>query len=87
MWPITVERSVWEARLYLPQAENTAQRFSQEYTRCVIREVWLEDGSTLENVQRGLTSGAFTHTPLQDQELLIRHANKLAEGFIGSNEK
>ncbi len=87
MWPISVDRSVWEARLYLPQAENAAQRFSREYTRCVTRDVWLEDGSTLENVQRGLTSGALTHTPLQDQELLIRHANKLVEDFIGDSEK
>ena len=87
MWPITVDRSMWEARLYLPQAENAAQRFSREYTKCVTRDVWLEDGSTLENVQRGLTSGAITHTPLQDQELLIRHANKVAEDFIGDGEK
>ena len=83
MWPITVDRSLWEARLYLPKAEDSAQWFSQEYTRCVTRDVWLEDGSTLENVQRGLTSGAITHSPLQDQEVMIRHANKVAEDFIG----
>ena len=87
MWPLTVDRSVWEARLYLPQAENAAQWFSREYTRCVTRDVWLEDGSTLENVQRGLASGALSHTPLQDQELLIRHANKLAEDFIEDGER
>ena len=86
-WPLTVDRSVWEARLYLPQAENAAQWFSREYTRCVTRDVWLEDGSTLENVQRGLASGALSHTPLQDQELLIRHANKLAEDFIEDGER
>lgn len=85
MWPITVDRSLWEARLYLPKAEDSAQWFSQEYTRCVTRDVWLEDGSTLENVQRGLTSGAITHSPLQDQEIMIRHANKVAEDFIGGS--
>jgi glycine betaine catabolism A len=87
MWPITVDRSVWEARLYLPQAENAAQWFSREYARCVTRDVWLEDGSTLENVQMGLLSGAITHTPLQDQELLIRHANKVVEDLIGNSGK
>jgi len=87
MWPITVDRSVWEARLYLPKAENAAQWFSREYTRCVTRDVWLEDGSTLENVQIGLTSGVIIHFILQDQELLVRHANKVLEDFISDNGK
>jgi hypothetical protein len=39
----------------------------------------LEDGSTLENTQRGIEAGVITHYPLQDQELLIRHAHKVAE--------
>ena len=84
VWPVTVDRTVWEAKVYLPPAENAAQRFSREYSNCLLRDAWLEDGSTLEATQVGLASGAVTHFILQDQELLIRHAHKVVNDFIAS---
>ena len=84
VWPVAVDRTVWEAKVYLPPAENAAHRFSREYFNCLFRDAWLEDGSTLEATQVGLTSGAVTHLILQDQEVLIRHAHKVVNDFIAS---
>jgi phenylpropionate dioxygenase-like ring-hydroxylating dioxygenase large terminal subunit len=83
VWPIAVDRAVWEARAYLPRAENAAELFSREYSKCLLRDAWLEDGSTLEASQSGLESGAITHFILQDQELMIRHFQKVLQDYIG----
>jgi phenylpropionate dioxygenase-like ring-hydroxylating dioxygenase large terminal subunit len=82
VWPISHDRAIWEARLYLPQAENAAQCFSREYGRALLRDAWLEDGSTLEASQVGLESGAVDHFVLQDQELLLRHSFKVLEDYV-----
>lgn len=83
MWPISVNESVWEARVYLPQAKTLPEYFSLEATRVLLRDAWLEDGSTLEATQVGLESGAITHQYLQDQELLIRHSAKVVHDIVG----
>lgn len=82
MWPISVNEAIWEARAYLPSAQTAAQRFSLEYSKVLLRDAWLEDGSTLEATQVGLESGAITHQILQDQELLIRHSAKVVDDMV-----
>jgi hypothetical protein len=82
MWPLAVDRGLWEARVYLPKAKHAAECFNREYAKCLVRDTWLEDGSTLENTQVGLTSGAITHQLLQDQEVLIRHAEKVVHNYL-----
>ena len=82
MWPETVSRSTWNARGYFPQPATAAESVTREYNKCLARDVWLEDGSTLENTQRGIETGILTQYPVQDQELLIRHAHKVAEDLI-----
>jgi len=81
-WPLAADRTLWEARFYYPKAENLAQRFSQEYAKVILRDVNLEDGSTLERTQTMLESGAKQEVVLQDQELLIRHHHKVAEAYL-----
>jgi len=84
VWPIAVDRAIWEARVYLPEAETAAQCFSREYGRCMLRDAWLEDGSTLEASQVGLASGVIDHFVLQDQELLLRHSYKVVEDYVNA---
>jgi hypothetical protein len=43
----------------------------------------MEDSSTLEQTQKVLASGAKTHFVLQDQEILIRHDQKVHEDYVG----
>ena len=82
-WPLAADRTLWEVRTYFPQAENAAQRFSQEYSKVLLRDALLEDASTLEATQSMLASGAKTHFVLQDQELLVRHAHTVIEEIVG----
>ncbi len=84
MWPVEPGRAVWNARGYLPAPRNAAEQFNREYAKCSVRDLWLEDGSTLEASQRGLASGILKELPLQDQELLIRHAQKCVDEMIAA---
>ncbi|HET9530425.1 MAG TPA: aromatic ring-hydroxylating dioxygenase subunit alpha [Blastocatellia bacterium] len=81
-WPLAVDHTVWETRTYHPPPENAAQRFSQEYSKCSLRDTLLEDGNTLEAVQANLASGAKRHFILSDQELLIRHSHFVIESLM-----
>ena len=83
-WPLAVDRTVWETKTYYPAAANAGQHFSQEYAKCALRDTWLEDLSTLENIQSTLSSGAKTHFILQDQEILVRHSYKVVADYVGS---
>ncbi|HLW69871.1 MAG TPA: aromatic ring-hydroxylating dioxygenase subunit alpha [Candidatus Binataceae bacterium] len=83
-WPLTENRTLWEVRLYYPKATTLAQRFSQEYSKIMLRDVNMEDGSTLERTQTMLASGARKEIFLQDQELLIRHHHKVAETYLST---
>lgn len=81
--PIGVDRTLWEVKLYMNQATNAGERISQEFNRVLLRDTLREDLSTLENIQRNLTSGALTHLRLSDQELAVRHAYQVIEDMVG----
>jgi len=83
IWPMAVDRTLWEVRAYYPQAQSAGQRFSQEYSKVFFRDALMEDANTLEATQSVLASGAKAHFILQDQELLIRHDHKVHEDFVG----
>ncbi len=82
-WPITEERTIWETHTYFPKAENAGQKFSQEYSKVLLRDILMEDGTTLEHIQDVLASGAKTHMPLQHQEICVRHAYNVVEDYVG----
>ena len=81
-WPVAVNETIWETSLHaLPPAtfgERLSQEFSAVFTRDLIREDWAQ----VENVQKGLATGALTHTQLSDQEVMVRHAYKVVEDYV-----
>lgn len=81
-WPLAVDRTRWEARLYVLPAQSLGQRFSHEVSKCLLRDTLLEDGSTLEATQAALSSGVKTYFNLQDEEVLVRHSHKVVEDAI-----
>ena len=85
-WPIAVDRTLWEMRTYLPRPRNAAERFSQEHARVTFRDVMMEDGSTMEQTQSVVASGAKTHFNFQDEEILLRHDNKVLAEYVGRTE-
>ncbi|MGD9764829.1 MAG: aromatic ring-hydroxylating dioxygenase subunit alpha [Candidatus Binatia bacterium] len=82
MWPKTVRTSRWNARGFFPPAATLPEQFAREFTSCSIRDLWLEDGSMLEGTQIGLESGAIEHMQIQDQEIMIRHAERVVDDMI-----
>ena len=81
-WPLAVDKTLWEVRTYYPKVQNAAQRFSQEYSKVIFRDILMEDGSTVEQTQEMLTSGAKKEFVVQDQELLVRFGNKVLDDYI-----
>ncbi|HTW88722.1 MAG TPA: aromatic ring-hydroxylating dioxygenase subunit alpha [Candidatus Binataceae bacterium] len=77
IWPIEVDRSVWEVTIYQPKAATASERFVQEYWACRLRDLLQEDASNHEAIQASLKSGALTHFQLQDEEIQIRHFHKM----------
>ena len=43
----------------------------------------MEDGSTMENTQSLVASGAKTHFDFQGEDILLRHDNKVLAEYIG----
>lgn len=83
-WPVAVNRTLWELKVYMNQARNAGEKISQEFSKVLLRDLTREDLNTLEDVQKGLASGALTHIQLSDQEILIRHSQKVVEDFVGA---
>lgn len=82
MWPVAVDRTVWEVHVYMPEAKSPAHRFSQEYSKIITRDGLMEDGRTLEETQAMLGSGAKQEFVLQDEELLVRHSHHVIQQMI-----
>lgn len=73
-WPVSQNETRWEARFYMPDAENIWQRLQQEHYVARLGEVLVEDVGNTERTQEGIASGAKASMPLQDGEVMIRHA-------------
>ena len=73
-WPVSPNRTRWEAVFHMPDALNARQRFQQELYVARIAEILLEDVTNTERTQRGLESQAHPVVQLQDGEVMIRHS-------------
>jgi phenylpropionate dioxygenase-like ring-hydroxylating dioxygenase large terminal subunit len=71
--PLAVDRTLWESTTYYPRARSLAQRFSQETSRVIFRDIMAEDGRQIEETQSVLGSGAKQEFVLKDEEILVRH--------------
>lgn len=84
-WPLAVDRTLWEARIYFPKAKTLAERFSQEYSRSTFLDgVMAEDGGIFEKTQTMLGSGAKQQLFLSDEELLIRHHHHVIASYLNA---
>lgn len=81
-WPVAVNRSIWEARIYFPEAKTPGERYARQLLRCMARDTVLEDLATMETQQEGLESGAIDHFVLQDDELNVRHFHTTVDRVV-----
>ncbi|EIF28855.1 ring-hydroxylating dioxygenase, large terminal subunit [Burkholderia sp. Ch1-1] len=82
--PISHNRTFFEARVYYPEMNGAGGRFFLEYMKVALRDVLLEDLSTLERTQRAAETGAKSHMVLQDNELLVRHNYHVVERIVAA---
>jgi phenylpropionate dioxygenase-like ring-hydroxylating dioxygenase large terminal subunit len=81
-WPISAGQTEIELRVFYMPARSAAGRFYQEYRKVNLRDVLLEDFSTLEQSQSVLASGAHRYFTLQDNELAVVHLHKVVDEFV-----
>jgi phenylpropionate dioxygenase-like ring-hydroxylating dioxygenase large terminal subunit len=82
-WPLAVDRTRWDIKLYFPPAEHAAHRLSQEYMKCLARDVLHEDALAHEALHSGLASKAKTQLFFQDDEIQLRYFHKVLEDYVG----
>ena len=72
-WPVSVDESTWEMNIYQLDAESAGQKFAQEHTKVLLRDILYEDLSTLEFAQKAMASGVLRHLPISEMEIAVRH--------------
>jgi len=82
------DKSSWNARYFCPpsmiRSDSLASQWGNEYLKYQLRDAWREDGNTTVGAQRSINAGAFTQMYLQDQEILIRHAENVLNKAVNS---
>ncbi|WP_336982126.1 aromatic ring-hydroxylating oxygenase subunit alpha [Altererythrobacter fulvus] len=73
IWPVAVDRSVWEIKGYYPPVRTAGELFAREYSKVGLRDPMMEDCFTHELICAQLKSGAKDAIHFQDEELLARH--------------
>lgn len=84
--PISHNKTLVDARVYYPEMTTAGGRFFLEYMKVALRDVLLEDFSTLERTQRAAETGAKKFMVLQDYELLVRHNYHVVERLLAAGE-
>jgi phenylpropionate dioxygenase-like ring-hydroxylating dioxygenase large terminal subunit len=84
--PISQGQTLLEARVYYPEMNNAGGRFYLEYMKVALRDVLLEDLSTLERTQAAVQTGIKKEMLLQDYELLVRHGAHVVDRLVRDEE-
>jgi phenylpropionate dioxygenase-like ring-hydroxylating dioxygenase large terminal subunit len=80
--PLSFDTFLLDARVYYPAMTTAGGRFYQEYMKVSLRDVLLEDLSTLEHTQAACATRVKTHMLLQDYEIMVRHQFTVVERLI-----
>ncbi|RYE00721.1 MAG: aromatic ring-hydroxylating dioxygenase subunit alpha [Sphingomonadales bacterium] len=83
IWPLSLDRTLWIARSYSPKPRTAGERFSFEFNKVFLRDILIEDGSTVEGTHAAIRSGAKQTMPLHEQEIMVRHDRKVIEDHVG----
>jgi phenylpropionate dioxygenase-like ring-hydroxylating dioxygenase large terminal subunit len=83
-WPTAVDGMYQEIKMHIVPPRTPSELFALEHAKCMNRDTWVEDFSTLETTQTVLKSGGKTHFILQDEEILLRHFYATLEAAVRS---
>lgn len=84
--PTSHNTTLLEARVYYPEMTTPGGRFFQEYMKVALRDVLLEDLSTIERTQAACETAAKKVMVLQDREVLIRHGAYVVDEMVKGAE-
>ena len=83
-WPLSADEVLWEVRYFYVKPKNATQAFYHYFNRSLSRDNLIEDGNVSERSQWILKSGLIDHWMLQDEEVAIRHFNKIVADYCMS---
>ena len=83
LWPLAVDRTIWEVRMHFTEPQSVRERLRQEYFKCITLDTLREDMVAHESVYAGLATGAKSHVILQDDEITLRFFHKTVEDHVG----
>ena len=86
VWPLAVDRTVWEIGVNTVPPRNAGELFCQEYNKVGLRDTLMEDTATHEKVQQVLKSGAKEHFHFQDEELALRNFHHAVDACLAAVE-
>ncbi len=81
-WPLAVDRTRFEMKIYFQEPENAAQRWVQEYQKVLLRDVLLEDCKLVEKNHAGIASGVKPWYYVQKNEMAIVHSLEVIDRKI-----
>ena len=81
-WPLDVDKTRWETRLYSRKAKNASQLFALEKEKVLLRDAIQEDLSTNEATQASLNTGAMKNLYFSAQEAGPRHHYYVMEKML-----
>ncbi|MER7930112.1 aromatic ring-hydroxylating dioxygenase subunit alpha [Streptomyces sp. NPDC096057] len=84
IWPIDRNHTRLVFDQYARKARHAGDRLAQAYTRALQYTVAREDLAAMEDVQRGLESGAISDVYLSLQEFALQHRYGLIDDLIGA---
>jgi phenylpropionate dioxygenase-like ring-hydroxylating dioxygenase large terminal subunit len=81
IWPISVDKTRYELRFFVPEPRNIREAFLQEHTIARLSDTVVEDIANVERTQKGVASRATDFMILQDNEVLIRRQIRNVDVF------
>jgi len=83
-FPVSENETAWEVNVYQFHANSPSQKLSQMHMEVVLRDALYEDLSTMEGVQKGLSSGAIKTILPGECEATIRHQYWAVEQWLNA---
>ncbi len=82
LWPSAVDRTLFDAQVYMPAPTNAAERVAIEYGLVSLRDVMREDLNMAEGCTDALSSGVLPEIQLSDQEMAVRHSYAVVDRLV-----
>jgi hypothetical protein len=86
-WPTSHNTHRFEGMLCFQPATTVHERVEHEVAAVVFKDFALQDAGMLTGTQTALESGIVTGSPLNDQEILVRHFHKVVADWVGDHRR